>query len=98
MLLDELVYKNHRAYYFGRRNDYDRNKAKFSDWYFLTNNVLYAIFYSGLDGYILECYIEKPLNIFNAKCSTDYNKLETYISKNGISLPLSDLRKLKNND
>ena len=98
MLLDEQVYKNHRAYYFGRRNDYDQNKAKFSDWYFLTNNVLYATFYSGLDGYISECYIEKPLNIFNAKCSTDYNKLETYISKNKISLPLSDLHKLKNND
>ena len=98
MLLDEQVYKNHRAYYFGRRNDYDRNKAKFHDWYFLTNNVLYATFYSGLDGYISECYIEKSLNIFNAKCSTDYNKLETYITKNGIRLPLLDLRRLKNND
>lgn len=98
MLLDEQVYKNHRAYYFGRRNDYDRNKAKFSNWYFLTNNVLYATFYSGLDGYISECYIEKPLNIFNAKCSTDYNKLEKYITENNIKLPLLDLRKLKNND
>lgn len=98
MLLDEQVYKNHRVYYFGRRNGYDRNKAKFSDWYFLTNNVLYATFYSGLDGYISECYIEKPLNIFNAKCSTDYNRLEKYITENNIKLPLLDLRKLKNND
>lgn len=98
MLLDEQVYKNHRAYYFGRRNGYDRNKAKFGDWYFLTNNVLYATFYSGLDGYISECYIKEPLNIFNAKCSTDYNKLEKYITENNIKLPLLDLRKLKNND
>lgn len=98
MLLDEQVYKNHRAYYFGRRNDYGRNKAKFGDWYFLTNNVLYATFYSGLDGYISECYIKEPLNIFNAKCSTDYNKLEKYITENNIKLPLLDLRKLKNNE
>ena len=98
MILDEQVYKNHRAYYFGRRKDYDRSKAMFNDWYFLTNNVLYAVFYSGLDGYISECYIEKPLNIFNAKCLTDYNKLEKYITENNIKLSLLDLRRLKNND
>ena len=76
MILNEQTYKNlNRPYYIGRIKGYDRSKADFGKFFYLTTDLLYAIFYANKDGYVEEYRLRNNINIFNARSQKDYNTL-----------------------
>lgn len=76
MLLTEQLYKNlNRPYYVGRINNYDRTKSLHGNYFYLTTDLLYAIFYAGRNGFIEEYRLKQSINIFNANSENDYNIL-----------------------
>ena len=61
MILNEQTYKNlNRPYYIGRMKGYDRSKASHNNYFYLTTDLLYAIFYAGREGTIEEYRLKLP--------------------------------------
>ena len=72
MILNEQTYKNsNRPYYIGRIKGYDRNKALHNNYFYLTTDLLYAIFYAGREGTIEEYRLKHGLKNCRTKDSAD---------------------------
>ena len=85
MILNEQTYKNlNRPYYIGRMKGYDRSKALHNNYFYLTTDLLYAIFYAGREGTIEEYRLKYGINIFNAKSKKDYYILRLALLKDPV--------------
>lgn len=97
ILTEQELKKYKRPYFQGREKNYNRDKAYFKNRDFLTTNFIYAAFYAKKDGVITEYDLKENINIFNARCKTDFNKLINY-NKVNLQVPEETLYKLKNED
>ena len=85
MILNEQTYKNlNGPYYIGRMKGYDRSKALHNNYFYLTTDLLYAIFYAGREGTIEEYRLKHGINIFNAKSEKDYYILRLALLKDPV--------------
>ena len=98
ILTEQELKKYKRPYFQGREKNYNRDKAYFQNKDFLTTNFIYAAFYAKKDGIITEYDLNENINIFNARCKSDYKKLIDYNNKYNLSMPEDTLYKLKNED
>lgn len=100
MILDEQKHKNlYRRYYQGRIKDYDSSKAAFKGWSYLTTQPMYAYFYAKDGGRVGEFVLKNGINVFNAKCDTDFYKLKRYAIENDITwLNYDIIERLKTED
>ena len=98
MLLYEQLHKNlYRSYFCGHQKDYDKSKAYFKiDFY--TTSPVYALFYTKSSGIVSEYKLKHSVNIFNARCKTDFDKLHKYVNDNHIPISYNDLERLKDDD
>ena len=85
MILNEQTYKNlNRPYYIGRMKGYDRSRASHNNYFYLTTDLLYAIFYAGREGAVEEYRLKHGINIFNAKSKKDYYVLRLALLKDPV--------------
>lgn len=99
MIFNEQKYSNlYRSYYHGSSKEVlSLENARFP-YFFLTTKPIYAIYYAknenGEKGFVHECRIRQPLNIFNILSNMDRNRLNNYLKQKRDDLSIADKEKL----
>lgn len=99
MILTEQNFTNlNRRYYQGRVNNYQKKFADFNIE-FLTTHFEYAVFYAQKTGTVTEYNLKNNINVFNANCKTDIEKLQSF-SLPQFNTKVSDywIKSLQNKD
>lgn len=99
MIFNEQKYSNlYRSYYHGSSKKLlSVDDARFP-YFFLTTKPIYAIYYAknenGEKGFVHECRIRQPLNIFNILSNIDRNRLNIYLKQKRYDLSITDKERL----
>lgn len=87
MVLNEQWLKDHfnRNYYQGRIFNFDKNKKIFKNLFYLTTFLPYAMTYANDDnGIVINYHLNKDINIFNARCKTDYDLIKDKVESSSL--------------
>lgn len=97
MIINEQKHSNHyRVYYHGYMEGYDEGLKKCPEFY-LTTSFAYAASYAESNGKVVEYYLNKDCNIFNAFAVKDLSQVKDYCEVYARQY-LNKLSSLKNRD